>query len=138
MANFIRFIGLLMLALALCQTVGDRSADTVADAECFFTDEADATAYQGGDASYTVPQWPCLPDAEFTGISVHTQLLTYSRIQRTHTTAYFFSLKSCVDKLSAYKSALTTHRSRLYNTIVNFPYYSTCDYYIFTLRRILI
>lgn len=68
----------------------------------------------------------------------YTQLVTSSRIQRTIATEYVFSLKDWIDKIAQYEAVLSLHREKLFDSTAYYRYQPVCEYYIFTLRRILI
>lgn len=61
-----------------------------------------------------------------------------SRIQRSYITEYIFSLKDWVDKLAQREAVLSLHREKLYDATAYYRCQPVCEYYIFTLRRILI
>ena len=52
--------------------------------------------------------------------------------------AYIFSLKDWVDKLAQREAVLSLHREKLYDATAYYRCQPVCEYYIFTLRRILI
>ena len=137
MAKFLRFIGFLVLALALWQTASDTFAGRKADVgECMV--EKGITAYHQEETCVSVPQLPYLPDAELAGMSGQSQLLSFSRVQRFITTEYIFSLKDWVDRLAQREAVLSLHREKLYDATAYYRCQPVCEYYIFTLRRIII
>lgn len=81
---------------------------------------------------------PYLPVAELASNNGHVQSLTMSRIQRSYITEYIFSLKDWVDKLAQREAVLSLHREKLYDATAYYRCQPVCEYYIFTLRRILI
>lgn len=140
MARYIKFIGFLVLALALWQT----ASDTFIGSESINGKKSvDIQAITGSPQQeatcFTTPQLPYLPDAELAGVNGgYTQLVTSSRIQRTIATEYVFSLKDWIDKIAQYEAVLSLHREKLFDSTVYYRYQPVCEYYIFTLRRILI
>lgn len=137
MAKFLRFIGFMVLALALWQTAGDTFADEAVSGGDVVNEQSIAVYKQSG--SYiAMPQLPYLPDAELAGIGGQLRSLTYSRIQRISTTEYIFSLKDWIDKLAQREAVLSLHREKLYDATACYRCQPVCQYYIFTLRRILI
>lgn len=137
MVKFLKFIGLLVLALALWQTAGDAFAVKKGDAGKHMAENA-AAVYHQGEACVSAPQLPYLPDAELSGISGQSHLLSLARIQRFITTEYLFSLKEYAGKRTQCEAVLSLHREKLYDTTAYCHCQPACEYYIFTLRRILI
>ena len=127
----------MVLALALWQTAGDAFADKTADVGQAVTQKGIAMQQQN-DSYIAMPQLPYLPDAELAGSGGQSHLLTYSRIQRLSTTEYIFSLKDWIDKLAQREAVLSLHREKLYDATAYYRCQPVCEYYIFTLRRILI
>lgn len=137
MAKFLRLIGFLALALALWQTASDTFAGREADAGKPVSENCIAV-YQQEEACLSVPPLPYLPDAELADMSGQSQLLSFSRLQRFITTEYILSLKDWVDKLARREAVLSLHREKLYDATAYYRCRPVCEYYIFTLRRILI
>lgn len=138
MATYLKFIGVLVLALALWQTAGSAFIGSTPIDGKKSVDIAIATNHQQDEACFTTPEWPYLPDAELAGTSGHTQLLTSTRIQRATATEYMFSLKDWVDKIAQHEAVLSLHREKLFDATAYYRCQPVCEYYIFTLRRILI
>ena len=137
MAKFLRFIGFMVLALALWQTVSDTFANKAASGGNVVSENTIAV-HEQTDAYIAMPQLPYLPDAELAGMGGQLHSLTYSRIQRISTTEYIFSLKDWIDKLAQRAAVLSLHREKLYDATAYYRCQPVCEYYIFTLRRILI
>lgn len=137
MGKFLRFIGFLVLALAFWQTAGGAFADRAAS-EGDVMGEARIALQEQPDSYIVMPQLPYLPDAELAGAGGQSHVLAYSRMQRLATTEYFFALKAWIDKLTQREAVLSLHREKLYDTTAYYPCQPVCEYYIFTLRRILI
>lgn len=138
MAKFLRFIGFLVLALALWQTASGTFAGRKADVGEGMVENGVAVYHQEEEACVSVPQLPYLPDAELAGMSGQSQLLSFSRVQRFITTEYIISLKDWVDKLARCEAVLSLHREKLYDATAYYRCQPVCEYYIFTLRRIII
>ncbi|WP_276858919.1 hypothetical protein [Bacteroides fluxus] len=136
MAKFLRLIGFLVLVLSLWQTASDTFADREADAGKPMSENV--AVYQQEETCVSAPQLPYLPDAELAGMSGQSQLLSFSRVLRFITTEYIFSLKDWVDKLAQREAALSLHREKLYDSTAYYRCQPVCEYYIFTLRRIII
>lgn len=139
MVKYLRYIGILVLVLALWQAasdsfIGSRPVDnqSIADVQTV------SDFYQQGGSCFTTPQLPYLPDAELAGAGGHTQWLTSPRVQRSSTTEYIFSLRDWVDRLARHEAVLSLHREKLYDAAAYYRCQPVCEYYIFTLRRILI
>ena len=114
----------MVLALALWQTVSDTFANKAASGGNVVSENTIAVHEQ--------------PDAELAGMGGQLHSLTYSRIQRISTTEYIFSLKDWIDKLAQRAAVLSLHREKLYDATAYYRCQPVCEYYIFTLRRILI
>lgn len=121
----------MVLALALWQTVSDTFANKAASGGNVVSENTIAV-HEQTDAL------PYLPDAELAGMGGQLHSLTYSRIQRISTTEYIFSLKDWIDKLAQRAAVLSLHREKLYDATAYYRCQPVCEYYIFTLRRILI
>lgn len=138
MVKLLRLIGFLVFAFVFWQIAGDTFTETKVDAGKHVTEKGITVGHQE-DACVSVPQLPYLPDAELTGLFGHSQSLSFSRLQRSLTTEYFVSLKSWVNKLAQREAMLSLHREKLYDaTSLHNRCQPACEYYIFTLRRIII
>lgn len=128
----------MVLALALWQTASDTFADKTADAGQTVNGLNLAMHQQSGTYIAT-PQLPYLPEAELAGTGgVQSHLSNFSRIQRISISEYIFSLKDWIDKLTQRAAVLSLHREKLYDATAYYRCQPVCEYYIFTLRRILI
>lgn len=137
MDKIVKFIGFMVLAFALWQTGSNTFTAKAVDAGQAM-DEKSEIIHQQSSACITTPQLPYLPEAELAGTGGQSQLSNYSRIQRLFTTEYIFSLKDCIDRLTLREAALSLHREKLYDATAYYRCQPVCEYYIFTLRRILI
>ena len=139
MGKYIKFIGLLLLVFALWQTSGDAlTVRNSVGAEDAVDIQAVAAVHHQDEACFTSPQLPYLPVAELASNNGHLQSLTMSRIQRSYITEYIFSLKDWVDNLARHEAVLSLHKEKLFDTTAYYRCQPVCEYYIFTLRRILI
>ena len=84
MAKFLRFIGFMVLALALWQTVSDTFANKAASGGNVVSENTIAV-HEQTDAYIAMPQLPYLPDAELAGMGGQLHSLTYSRIPVSYT-----------------------------------------------------
>lgn len=101
---------------------------------------------QGHDSTYcntecsqkvTSAQLPYLPEGELSNATQSHQIIT-SRIQRINLLEYSISLKALALKLSLREAALVQHRGRIYDTTTSYYCHRSSEYYVFTLRRIII
>lgn len=139
MGRYLKIIGLLVLALALWQTSGTVFTSDGGVSTGDSTDIQAVTAAHSQDGTcFTSPQLPYLPVAELASNSGHLHSLAMSRIQRSYTAEYIFSLKYWVDKLARREAVLSLHKEKLYDSTAYYGCKPVCEYYIFTLRRILI
>lgn len=90
------------------------------------------------EACFTSPRLPYLPVAELTSNTGHIQSLVMSRVQRSYIAEYIFSLKDWVAKLAQREAVLSLHKEKLFDVTAYCRCRPACEYYIFTLRRILI
>ena len=138
MAKYLRFIGFLILALALWQTASGTFIDKTVDEGKSMDTKSAAMFHQQSESYIAVPQFPYLPEAELAGGIGQSQLLNFLRVQRSFAIEYVFSLKDWVDMLAQRDAVLSLHREKLYDTSAYYRCHPVCEYYIFTLRRILI
>lgn len=125
MAKFLKVILFLVLATAFGGSVSDVSAVPMAD-------EPVCESYVPASRC---PHWA---DAELAGAGGVTQLLTCSRVQRSHTTEYLLSLKEVAARLVHRAGAWSLHRSKLFTSSLSYRCHPVCGYYVFALRRIII
>lgn len=139
MNKLLKYIGFLLVILAIWQLAGEvlvEVSETSNDEPVYVQDSA--THYRHEEVCFTTPQLPILPEAELAGVTGYVQTLTAPRVQRAHLAEYIFSLKSWVDKMARYESTCQKQREKRRDA-ATFPHCQPpCDYYIFTLRRILI
>lgn len=138
MAKFLKYIGFLLVMLALWQTTGEVLAEVSTTSNDKPVYMQDVTYSQQEDLCFTTPQLPLLPEAELTGASICLQTLTAPRLQRAHLAEYLISLKNWTDRISRYESTCQVRREKQYDAAAFHHCQPPCDYYIFTLRRILI
>lgn len=138
MAKILKFIGFLVLVLALWQTASNTFIGQAVDGEEYVNEKDVVIYHQQEEACITAPQLPYLPDAELAGFAGQSHLLTFLRVQRFSAIDCIFSLKDWVDMLSHRAAILSLHNEKLYDTTAYNRCHPVCDYYVFTLRRILI
>lgn len=86
---------------------------------------------------YTMPLWPCLPDAEMAVSNDSSQFGGSSRMQRSAVTEYLYVLKERVSELARYETVRSQFQWRFYEGVSCCFRTSVCDY-IIILRRLLI
>lgn len=138
MAKIVRFIGFLVLALALWQTASNTFIGETIDGGKCLNEKVTVMYHQQEAACITAPQLPYLPDAELAGFALQSHLLNSLRVQRFSSMECVFSLKDWVDMLAQRAAILSLHNEKLYDTTTYYRCHPACEYYIFTLRRILI
>ena len=144
MAKFLKVILFLILAAAFCGSVSDAFTVQTVDAitiaaQTGLGEEGNAQRNDVRQGSYIpAPQLPYLSDAELASSAGTIQLLTFSRAQLSYTTEYILSLKDMIERLAHRDGALSLHRSKLFDTSTSYRCHPACEYYVFTLRRIII
>lgn len=83
------------------------------------------------------PESPYLPVAELTN-NLQSHQISMSRIQRVQVCEYFFLLKNFLQSWAERESSLSLHREKIYATTVSCYCQPACEYYVFTLRHIII
>ena len=143
MAKFLKVILFLILAAAFCGSVSDAFTVQTVDeitiaAQTGLGEEGNAQRNDVRQGSYIpAPKLPYLSDAELASSAGTIQLLTFSRAQRSYTTEYILSLKDMIERL-AHRDGALLHRSKLFDTSTSYRCHPACEYYVFTLRRIII
>ncbi len=84
----------------------------------------------------TAPVIPILPIAELTP-SITSQVLV-SRFQRLYLIEYNASLRSVLRYCSAHENSLSLHRVKVYSTTPSYYSEPVSDYYVFTLKHIIV
>ena len=108
MAKFLKVILFLVLATAFCGSASDAFTVQTVDemviaAQVSLGEEGDTQRNDVRQGSYIpAPKLPYLSDAELAGSAGTTQLLTFSRAQRSYTTEYILSLKDMIERLTMY------------------------------------
>lgn len=137
MAKFVKIIGILILVLALGQRMDEAlGGDSLQSISCVLTEQM--TSLQEEGECFTMPQWPCLPDAELAGANSCSQLVTFSRMQRSAVMEYLCFLKERVGEIARYEAVRSQCQGKFYDALPCRICSPVCDYYIFALRRILI
>ena len=120
MAKFVKVILFLLLAVALHGVAGN-----------VFTEKQ--VKPQG---QINAPESPYLPVAELTNLQSHQ--ISVTRIQRVQIGEYFSSLRNVLQCCADRDNSLSQHWGRIYNTTTSYYCQPASEYYVFTLRHIII
>lgn len=131
MAKFVKVILFLLLTVAIHSIAGNAfNPETVDEQEHAISYAMD----QHGQIS--APEFPGKPVAELTNLQSHQ--LSVTRIQRVQLGEYFFSLKSALQCCADRENSLSQHLGRIYNTTTSYYCQPSSEYYVYTLRHIII
>ncbi len=131
MAKFVKVILFLLLAVALHGVAGNVFTEkTVGQAENDIT----YSVIQHGQIS--TPEFPCSPVAELTNLQSHQ--ISVTRIQRVQLGEYFTTLKNLLQCCAERDNSLSQHLGRIYDTTTSYYCQPASEYYVFTLRHIII
>ena len=131
MAKFIKVILFLLLTVALHGIAGNVFTEkTVEQTENAVT----YSMKQHGQIS--APEFPCSPVAELTNLQSHQ--ISVARIQRVQLGEYFTTLRNLRQCGAERDNSLSQHLGRIYNTTTSYYCQPASDYYVFTLRHIII
>lgn len=131
MAKFVKVILFLLLTVALHGIAGNVFTEkTVEQPEHAITD----SVKQCGQIS--APEFPCSPVAELTNLQSHQ--ISITRIQRVQLGEYFTTLKNLLQSCAERYNSLSQHQGRIYNTTTSYYCQPSSEYYVFTLRHIII
>lgn len=131
MAKFVKVILFLLFAVTLHCVASDLFTEIPVEGQ-----EHDFT-YTAYSQKVTSAQLPYFPEGELSSAVQSHQIMT-SRIQRINLLEYSMSLKALALKLSSREAVLVQHRGRLYGTTTSYYCHPSSEYYVFTLRRIII
>ncbi|GAA6258348.1 hypothetical protein F070042J6_42000 [Bacteroides sp. f07] len=131
MAKFVKVILFLLLTVALHGIAGNVFTEkTVGQAENGIT----YSVIQHGQIS--TPEFPCSPVAELTNLQSHQ--ISVTRIQRVQLGEYFTTLKNLLQCCAERDNSLSQHLGRIYDTTTSYYCQPSSEYYVFTLRHIII
>lgn len=131
MAKFVKVILFLLLIVAFHSIAGNVSTEKMVDKQ-----ECDITYAMGQRGEISAPDLPGKPVAELTNLQSHQMSVT--RIQRVQLGEYFFSLKNALQGCTDRENSLSQHRGRIYDTTTSYYCQPSSEYYVYTLRRIII
>ena len=131
MAKFVKSILLLLFAVALYGVANNSFTEkSVEDVSLI------ALAPEHQD-SVSTPQLPCWPVTAFTS-ELQTHRVATDRVQRVQLGEYFSSLRNMLQDLAERDASLSRHQGRIYATTTSCYCHPSSEYYVFTLRRIII
>ena len=131
MAKFVKVILFLLFAVALYGVTGNLFTEIPVESQ---EHDLAPTEYS---QKVTSAKLPYFPEGELSNATQSHQIMT-SRIQRINLLEYSISLKTLALKLSSREAVLVQHRGRLYDTTTSYYCHPSSEYYVFTLRRIII
>ena len=131
MARFVKVILFLLLTVAFHGIVGNHSTAKVVEEQ-----ERAITCTMGQGDEVCAPESPCKPVAELTNLQSYQPTVT--RVQRVQLGEYFFSLKNALQCCADCANSLLMHQGRIYRTTTSHYCQPSSEYYVFTLRHIII
>ena len=131
MAKFVKVILLLLLTVAFHSIAGNVSTAKVVDEQ-----ERAITYAMRQHGEISAPDLPGKPVAELNNLQSHQ--ISVTRIQRVQLGEYFFSLKNALQGCADRESSLSQHWGRIYDTTTSYYCQPSSEYYVYTLRRIII
>ena len=84
----------------------------------------------------SAPDFPYAPVAELNNLQSHQ--ISVTRIQRVQLGEYFTTLRNLLQCCADRENSLSQHRGRIYNTTTSYYCQQSSEYYVFTLRHIII
>ena len=145
MAKFLKVILFLVLATAFCGSVSDaftvQTVDEMVIAAQVSLGEEGVYAEEMMFGKEVIFRLRNCHICQMQNLQVPLELLsllTFSRAQRSYTTEYILSLKDMIERLAHRDDVLSLHRSKLFDTSTSYRCHPACEYYVFTLRRIII
>ena len=133
MAKFVKVILFLLLTVAFHSIAGNVSTAKVVD------EQERAITYamrQHGEIRNCYAYFPGKPVAELNNLQSHQ--ISVTRIQRVQLGEYFFSLKNALQCCADRDNSLSQHWGRIYGTTTSYYCQPSSEYYVYTLRRIII
>ena len=131
MAKFVKVILFLLLTVAFHSIAGNVSTEKMVDKQ-----GCDITYAMGQRGEICAPDLPGKPVAELNNLQSHQ--ISVTRIQRVQLGEYFFSLKNALQGCADRESSLSQHWGRIYDTTTSYYCQPSSEYYVYTLRRIII
>lgn len=131
MVKFVKVILFLLLTVAFHSIAGNVSTEKMVDRQ-----EYDITYAMEQHGEICAPDFPGKPVAEL--INLQSQQMSVTRIQRVQLGEYFFSLKNVLQGCAERENSLSQHWGRIYDTTTSYYCQPSSEYYVYTLRRIII
>ena len=131
MAKFVKVILFLLLAVALHGVAGNVFTEKQVEQP-----EHAVTYSMKPQGQINAPESPYLPVAELTNLQSHQ--ISVTRIQRVQIGEYFSSLRNVLQCCADRDNSLSQHWGRIYNTTTSYYCQPASEYYVFTLRHIII
>lgn len=132
MAKFIKVILFLLLAVALHGIASNVFTEQKVEVQ------EHTVAYPLAQQDKVgVPEFPYLPIAELT-TNLQSHQVSMTRMQRVQAAEYFFSLKNMLQIRADREASLSQHKGRIYTTTTSYYCQPSSEYYVFTLRHIII
>ena len=120
MAKFVKVILFLLLTVAFHSIAGNVSTAKVVDEQ-----ERAITYAMRQHGEISAPDLPGKPVAELNNL-------------QSHQIEYFFSLKNALQCCADRDNSLSQHWGRIYGTTTSYYCQPSSEYYVYTLRRIII
>ena len=121
----------LLLTVAFHSIAGNVSTAKVVDEQ-----ERAITYAMRQHGEISAPDLPGKPVAELNNLQSHQ--ISVTRIQRVQLGEYFFSLKNALQCCADRDNSLSQHWGRIYGTTTSYYCQPSSEYYVYTLRRIII
>lgn len=147
MIKFLKLICICLLAWLLCPMQGNVSQN----GSCYhFTGDEQSEITAGitckslsdnyeAEETFSLPEFPCRPKGEWSNNeSLFRVVRTAVRSVRTFSLTYGLFLRNIERCLSLCDTRLYSLRAKLFDLSSFYPHRSVCEYYVFSLRRILI
>ena len=131
MARFVKVILFLLLTVVLHGIASNISNEKLERAE--YT----SVVHIVHQDQIGAPEFPYLPVAELTN-NLQSHQVVVSRIQRVQNSEYFFLLKNFLQNCAERENSLSLHREKIYATTVSYYCQPSCEYYVFTLKHIIV
>ena len=129
--KFVKVILFLLLTVAFHSIAGNVSTAKVVDEQ-----ERAITYAMRQHGEISAPDLPGKPVAELNNLQSHQ--ISVTRIQRVQLGEYFFSLKNALQCCADRDNSLSQHWGRIYGTTTSYYCQPSSEYYVYTLRRIII
>ncbi len=131
MARFVKTILFLLLVVTFHDITGNVSTgetvEQVANSITYSIEQC---------GQINTPEFPCSPVAELINLQSHQ--LSVARVQRVQLGEYFTTLRNLLQCCANRDNSLSHHLGRIYDTTTFYYCQPSSEYYVFTLRHIII